>query len=197
MSSEQLYTGEEVWRRMATGDEAAFRTLFHAFTPSLYASALQIVKLEEAAREIVQETFLKVWTHREALALMENPEGWVYRAASNLSISHLRKQASAYKWLQSQSLTADNGNDVLEKITFREARRLLHEAVTALPPKRKLIFQLSRQEELTHAEIAARLNMSQNTIKNQIVLAVKFIEHYIQQHIGFYIPLFLLVEIFF
>lgn len=197
MLSEQLYTGEEIWRRMATGDEEAFRTLFHAFTPSLHAAALQIVKQEETAREIVQETFLKVWVHKEALALMEKPEGWIYRAASNLSLSHLRKQASAWKWLQSQSVTTDTSNDVLEKITFREARQLLHNAISALPPKRKLIFQLSRQEELSHAEIAEKLNMSQNTVKNQIVLAVKFIEAYIQQHIGFYIPLFLLVEIFF
>jgi RNA polymerase sigma-70 factor (ECF subfamily) len=197
LSAEHLNTVPETWQRLAAGDEQAFRTLFHSFTPSLFASALQVVKLEEPAREIVQETFLKVWMHREALGLMDNPAGWVFRAASNLSISYLRKQASAWKWLQQQPFSSEAANDVLEKVSFREAQQLLHQAIAALPPKRQLIFRLSRQEELNHAEIAARLNMSQNTVKNQIVLAVKFIEHYIQQHLGVLIPLFLLTEIFF
>lgn len=186
-----------MWQRLAAGDEQAFRTLFHAFTPSLFAAAMQVVKLEEPAREIIQETFLKVWMHREALGLMENPSGWVFRAASNLSISYLRKQASAWKWLQQQPFSAAATNDVLEKVSFREAQQLLHAAIAALPPKRQLIFRLSRQEELTHVEIAEKLNISQNTVKNQIVLAVKFIEQYIQQHLDVFIPLILLTEIFF
>ncbi|BAV07612.1 RNA polymerase ECF-type sigma factor [Filimonas lacunae] len=167
--------------------------MFHAYTPSLYASALQVVKQEETAREIVQETFLKVWLNREALAYMDNPSGWLYRVASNLAISQLRKQATEHKWMHSQPFDNTTTNDVLETISFREARQLLHQAIEALPPKRKLIFQLSRQEELSHAEIAAQLNMSQNTVKNQIVLASKFVENYIQKHAGTYLPLFLLL----
>lgn len=197
MSVDHLHTVSDIWQRLAAGDEQAFRNIFHSFTPSLFASALQVVKLEEPAREIVQETFLKVWMHREALGLMENPAGWVYRAASNLSVSYLRKQASAWKWLQQQTFSSGAANDVLEKVSFREAQQLLHQAIAALPPKRQLIFRLSRQEELSHADIAARLNMSQNTVKNQIVLAVKFIEQYIQEQLGVFIPLFLLTEIFF
>lgn len=187
-----------MWRKVATGDEAAFRNIFHAYTPSLYASVLQVVKHEETAREIVQEAFLKMWLHREALAEMESPDGWLYRVASNLSISHLRKQATAFKWLANAPLESNTTNEALEKITFREAQQVLHEAIEALPPKRKLIFQLSRQEELSHAEIAGRLNMSQSTIKNQVVLAKKFVEDYMRRHTGIHIPLFLLMgKIFF
>lgn len=199
MSSDtHIYSEDITWRAVASGDETAYRALFHHFTPTLYTSALQVVKVEETAREIVQETFLKVWLNREALAGMQNPAGWLYRAATNLSISHLRKQATEHKWMHSQPFEDAATNDVLETITFREAKQLLHEAIAALPPKRKLIFQLSRQEELSHAEIAEQLQMSQNTIKNQIVIAAKFVEEYIRTHAGIYIPLFLLLtEIYF
>lgn len=197
LTGEKLYSEEEIWRRMATGDEKAFRALFHNYTPGLYAAVLKVVKVEEVAREMVQEVFLKVWQHREALGAMEKPEGWLFRVASNLSLSYLRRQAVEYKWLHSVQQTDGSTDDILEKISFKEAQQVLHQAIDALPPKRKLIFRLSREEQLTHAEIAEKLNMSQHTVKNQIVLARQAIEDHLKKHIGFHIPLFLFFKIFF
>lgn len=182
---------------MATGDETAFRAIFHHYTPGLYASILKVVKIEEIAREMVQEVFLKVWQHRETLGNMDKPDGWLFRVASNLSLSFLRRQAVEFRWLNNARQAEGNTDDILDKISFREAQQVLLQAINALPPKRQLIFRLSREEQLTHAEIAEKLNMSQNTVKNQIVLARQAIEEHIKTHIGFHIPLFLLFKIFF
>jgi RNA polymerase sigma-70 factor (ECF subfamily) len=182
---------------MGTGDEEAFRALFHKYTPGLYASVVKVVKAEEIAREIVQEVFLKVWRGRDVVGVMEKPEGWLFRVASNLSISYLRRQAVEYRWLNSVHQAEGSTDDILEKISFKEARQVLYQAINALPPKRRLIFRLSREEQLTHAQIAEQLEMSQHTVKNQIVLARQFVEDYLKTHIGFHIPLVLFFKIFF
>jgi RNA polymerase sigma-70 factor (ECF subfamily) len=182
---------------MGTGDEEAFRALFHNYTPGLFAAVVKVVKAEEIAREIVQEVFLKVWHGREVVGVMEKPEGWLFRVASNLSISYLRRQAVEYRWLNSVHQAEGSTDDILEKISFKEAREVLYQAINALPPKRRLIFRLSREEQLTHAQIAEQLEISQHTVKNQIVLARQFVEDYLKTHIGFHIPLVLFFKIFF
>ncbi|RXK81191.1 RNA polymerase sigma-70 factor [Filimonas effusa] len=197
LNGDNLHNEELIWRRLATGDEAAFRALFHSYNPGLYAAILKVVKTEEIAREMVQDVFLRVWQHREAVGLMEKPEGWLFRVASNLSLSYLRRQAVEYKWLNSVAGQEGNTDDTLNKVSFREAQQLLLQAIHALPPKRQLIFRLSREEQLSHAEIAEKLNMSQNTVKNQIVLARQSIEDFLKQRLGVYIPLFVLLELFF
>lgn len=198
MNGDNQHNEELIWRRLATGDEAAFRVLFHSYNPGLYAAILKVVKVEEIAREMVQDVFLRVWQHREAVGMMDKPEGWLFRVASNLSLSYLRRQAVEFKWLNSLTPRSEGtDDDTLNKVSFREAQQLLLQAIHSLPPKRQLIFRLSREEQLSHAEIAEKLNMSQSTVKNQIVLARQAIEAFLKQRLGIYIPLFVLLELFF
>lgn len=197
LAGEILYNERDTWNRMAAGEEEAFRTIFHQYTPALYAAILKIVKQEETAREMVQEVFLKVWQHREAIADMEKPDGWLFRVASNLSLSFLRRQSVEFKWLNNLRQQENTSDDLLDSISFREAQQVLQQAIHALPEKRRLIFRLSREEKLSHAEIAEKLNMSQNTVKNQIVIARQFVEDYFKTRFGIYLPLFVLSKIFF
>ncbi len=197
MLSDLTYTEAERWRRLSTGDEDAFRRLFHQYTPSLYLSVLQIVKQEQVAREIVQEVFFKVWQKKEAFATIEQPAGWLFRVASNLSINFLRKQAAQYRWMESMKKNESFTNETLEQLSFKDLQQIVHEAIDHLPPKRKLIFQLSREQGLSHAEIAGKLNISRSTVKNQLVIALSFIQDAINRHHGSPIPLVIFLFDFF
>lgn len=198
MLLELTHTETLLWQRLATGDEDAFRHIFHQYTPLIYPPVLHIVKQEQVAREIVQEVFFKVWQKKEQFAGIGHPIGWLFKVASNLSITYLRKQAAQYRWLECmKKKDTSPQNETLENLSFKELQKVVKHAVEALPPKRKLIFQLSREEGLSHAEIADRLKMSKNTVKNQIGIALQFIQDAINGQNGSPVPIILFFFDFF
>lgn len=101
----------------------------------------------------------------------------------NHVLNHLKKVARE-KTLQNElfnylSLIRNNAEDsLLEK----ELLKTYEEAIAQLPPQKKIIYQLSRNEELSHDEIAKKLNISKNTVKNHMVEATKFIRNYVSKN---------------
>jgi len=75
------YTDSQLFSRIAAGDEEAFATLFHRYTPQLSPFLVSIVKSEADAREILQETFLKCWLNRDKLDGVDNPGAWLNTVA--------------------------------------------------------------------------------------------------------------------
>jgi len=182
---------------VAEGNEAAFRQLFHRYTPMLFPAVTRMVKQPEIAKEIVQEVFLRVWERREQFGTMENPVGWMYRVAANLSVSHLRKTAAHLRWLESSTPAESSPDDASDKASLGDLQRLIHEAINSLPPKRKTIFKLSREEGWSIDEIAAHLNLSRTTVKNQISIALKAIQNYLNSSTHLFLPWFVVLIIFF
>jgi RNA polymerase sigma-70 factor (ECF subfamily) len=183
---------------MAAGEEAAFREIFYEHNARLFPFIKKITQHEENAREIVQEVFLRLWIHRDTVAQLEQPAAWLYKIASNLSLSHLRSLAAEERRLQvvEQSMSAAAQNDTLEWLNAKETSSLIEEAVALLPEKRRAIYLLSRQEKLNHKEIAEQLGISSNTVKNQLVAAMKQIQEYLQKYTGCLIPLFIIELLF-
>lgn len=155
-----------------------------------------MVRSEAIAEEIVQEVFFRLWVNRERIALLEQPEAWLFRIASNLSMTHLRnvvnaaaKHAGAYRHSRATA------PDVLDVLDGKELEALVEAAVQKLPPKRQQVFRLSRQGGLSHQEIADRLSISSNTVKDHLVIALKFIREYINEQSGYSAGAIVLIEI--
>jgi RNA polymerase sigma factor (sigma-70 family) len=115
---------------------------------------------------------------------------------SNLSLTHLRnavniavKHAGAYR--QANAAVTDA---VLQELDRKDMAALVEAAVRQLPPKRQQVFRLSRQEGLTHEEIAQKLSISPHTVKDHLVLALKSIREYIQTQTGSSVGIILLLE---
>ncbi|MBO9633658.1 MAG: RNA polymerase sigma-70 factor [Chitinophagaceae bacterium] len=164
-----------LFHQLAEGNEEAYRSLFHYFTPRLQPFVYSIVKSEGVAEEIVQEVMLRVWTHREAIVEKENPSSWIFTVASNLAISWLRRLAVERKYIDSIKTTVEENqkNSVEERLIYRENEQLLKTAIGQLPPQQQQIYRMSRLEGLTHKEIAEKLGISPNTVKNHMVAAAK------------------------
>jgi RNA polymerase sigma-70 factor (ECF subfamily) len=193
LQENRIYEDRELFQLIAEGDEAAFTQFFHRYTPRLKPFIFGIVKVDAIADEILQEVFLKVWTNKENLVHVKEPSSWLYRVASNLSIQQLRRQATEYKGLK-EVLAAEGGNpdDLLQKLSAKELQELIHEAVEQLPWKRREIYLLTREESLSHKEIAGQLGLSVQTVKNQVTAAVKTIQEHILKTRGIYVPMILL-----
>lgn len=167
---------------MAKGDHQAFKTIFHHYNQRLFPHVLNIVKSGAIAEEIVQETFLKLWTNKENVGRMDNPTGWLFAVASNLSINVLRKNLNKARVLAHIS-QQDNSteNDVLEIVDNRLQNEILNDAINKLPGQRQLVFKLSREKGLTHREIAEQLNISPKTVNNQLTTALQFLRDYMRK----------------
>ena len=179
---------------MALGDEEAFRQIVHFYHNRLLPVTISLVRSESEARDIMQEVFLKLWLNRAALAAVENPGAWLRVVIANTTSNHIRSQLR-YE-LRNKKLIAgniDEADDLGELLDARFAQSLIDEAVALLPARRKQVFLLSRREGLTRQEIAVRLNISENTVRNQLSEAIAFVQDYLRNKGGLIIPALLLL----
>jgi RNA polymerase sigma-70 factor (family 1) len=181
--------------RISEGDEDAFRELFYGILPWLTPFIGNMVKTTEGTQEIVQETFIRIWMSRDKLPGLHEPRAWMIRVATNECFTYFHKQASRRKISQlleeGVQAAANAGEDRLQ---VQETQLLIQRAVNTLPPQRKKIFQMSREQGLKSQEIAEELQCSNSYVKNTLSAALHQIRDYLTAS-GKIIPLLILFSI--
>jgi RNA polymerase sigma-70 factor (family 1) len=177
------YTDNELFQLIAEGDENAFRMIFHRYNKKFYPFILSLLKSEEDARDVIQDIFLKLWVQKDSLSAIENPGAWLRTLSSNAAYDFLRKAATYQtKRMNLQGLTEENPSEFWQKWDAKETREILNEAIEKLPLRRRQIFKLSKIDGYSRKEIAEKLDISENTVRNQLVEAVDFVQTYLQQN---------------
>lgn len=174
--------------RVAEGDESAFRLFYLQYYARLKPLVQRHTGSGADAEEILQLAFLKVWLNREKLPEIENLQGWLYRIAYreylNLVRSRLNYETKLNKYSASIS-SADKQELPLDTAHLENIRKSIQKVTENLAPQRKRIYELSRNEGLKIAEIAAQLNISERTVKNVLFTVLKTIrEHLIAEGYG-------------
>lgn len=167
---------------MAENDQAALGPIMDHYTPVIYPYLLYWVKNVELAQEISQDVFISVWRNRHKLSAVRNFSGYVYTIARNKAISAINADLSRVRNEGEPTPEIISGTDA--RVELKELSNLIDAAVAMLPPKRKEVFRLSREEELTYEEIAERLNISRNTVKGHMVAALVYLRDYLKTHSG-------------
>jgi RNA polymerase sigma-70 factor (ECF subfamily) len=183
LNSQLPYDDKLLCLKIAEGDEQAFTELFHIYTPKLLPFVLKLTRNEHLAQEMIQETFLRLWVNRSELVNVNEPASWIFRIAANVSITWLRKQSNRDR-LMKEVKVDESHNTVFEILESKELSLIINNAVEALPERRKQIYKLSREEGYNHQQIAERLNLSSNTVANQIGISLKFIREFINKETG-------------
>lgn len=182
MAVHELYLDKESLSRIAEGDEQAFTILVRSVGPSLEPAVFKWVQDEEAVKEVLQETFLRVWLHRDQLPQLEQPVHWIFRVASNECFTWLNKQALRRRKLrewQQQSSSGATG-DPLHALDGKETERLILQAVEHLPEQKRLIYRMSREQGLKTSEIADQLQLSHGHVRNSLSSSLQFIREYLK-----------------
>lgn len=163
--------------------EDAFKNIFDTYKNRLYSYVLAVSHSAYVAEEITQEIFMKLWVCRDALSSIEHPEAYIFTIARNKTLNHLRKAASQASLLHEiQKRMKPAVNDTEERSSFTDLEKLVNEAINLLSPKRRLVYNLSRQAGLNHDQIASELHLSRNTVKNHLVFSLRFIRNYLGLH---------------
>ncbi|WP_276483027.1 RNA polymerase sigma factor [Paraflavitalea pollutisoli] len=169
-----------LFAQIADGDEAAFRQLFQAYLPSLYPMIAQVTKSGPVAEDIIQETFLRLWMHRDRLTTIEHPRAWILRIAYFQAFTWLRDQSIHQKAI-TRLRPGDQDADTEQQLAFRQTEALIRQAVAQLPGQQKKAYSLSRDSGLKNAEIARKMGLSEQSVKNTLVRALKFIREYLEK----------------
>lgn len=176
----QQYNEAVLLQQVAGGDERAFSAVVGHYAPVVYAQLLVYLKDVQRAEEVSQDIFMGIWRNREKLAAMDNFPGYLYVSARNRVLTAVKEKVLATEEPPEdrlQSLLADPASAV----EFRELMDGVRQGVALLPTRRKEVFMLSRQENLTYDEIAARLGLSKNTVKEHITAALAFLRDYLNR----------------
>lgn len=180
MAGNVPYSEKESLLLIAAGNEAAFAEFFYHTSPSILLTVQQLVKAEDIAHDLLQDVYIKAWLHRKALTEMEFPLAWLKKTATNACINYLRRTKVEANWLREVSVhLVPEKQDSLS--SEKELRHAIHEAIEQLPPQRKKIYQLSREQGLNRKAIAQELGLSEHTVKNQLVSALQSIKTFLEK----------------
>jgi RNA polymerase sigma-70 factor (ECF subfamily) len=173
----------ELLQQLVQGDADAFRQLYERYQGRIFLFAYRFTKSKNEAEEIVQEVFVRLWEKRGQIKIEKNFSNYILRVTKNLVLDGLKKAAYDKKLqqhiqTQMKALQHHDAEEMLQK----ELQRLYQQAVGQLSPQRKKVYLLSREEELSYDEIAERLGISKNTVRNQVSEALQFIREYISSH---------------
>ncbi len=163
--------------KLRNNDVKSFDLLFEKYGDKLYRFSFSLLKNHEDSKEIVQETFYRVWEKRHEIDSSKSFRSFLFTISYHLIIDQLRlklKDQEYRRFLKEYFKTEEVKVD--SETDYETLNRQISSIIEELPAKRKQIFTLSRKQGLSHKEIAEQLNISAKTVENQINLALKLIK---------------------
>jgi RNA polymerase sigma-70 factor (family 1) len=185
MEVRPLLTDLELLSGIAKADQRAFRIVYDRFYVRIYSYALHLLKSDLLAEENVQETFLVLWNRGDKLTEIKNIESFLITISKNRSLNVLKRSKLEVRAGREsvEDLSINLGhNETEERILLNETQKIIDEAIAALPPQQKLVYQLCHQEGMKYEEAAEQLNLSINTVKLYMKLALSSLRSYVSKH---------------
>lgn len=182
------YDEKLILQKIAEGSEDAFRAIFHHYAGKLRNYILKISSSKETAEDIVHDVFLNIWKNRHKLADIDQFDSYLFAAARHAA--HRSFQRRAKETLIVAALHKTNSINIKsegeDRITNREVQFAIQKAIQKLTPQQRKILLLSRDEGLSHQEIADLLGITRRTVSNTISEALQSMRNDIQISYGPY-----------
>lgn len=161
--------------------QEAFRELISLYKERLYWHIRNIVKDHNDTDDVLQNTFLKIFSNINQFKGESKLYSWMYRIATNESITFLNKKAKRLK-ITSEELQNQIIDNLESDVYFegQEIQLKLQKAIATLPDKQQQVFNMKYFEELKYREMAEILNTSEGALKASYHLATKKIEEFLK-----------------
>ncbi len=175
---------------------SAFDIIYKKYSRRLYGFVFRFVKQEADTEEIVQEVFIKIWQSRDKINIYSSFDSFLFTIAHNATVNLLKKRATEQKYVEHvKSLQLiDETYELTDEIHYKELMHKFQDLLNELPPRQKEIYQLSREEGLSNKEIAEKLGISVQTVKNHLVTTLSFLKNRLNNGLlisGLFVSLFL------
>lgn len=180
-----MKTLQDINDGVSKGNLEDFSNLYSNYYILLCTIADQYVKDKYLAEEIVGDVFLKYWEKYNEIIITTSVKAYLVRSVQNRCINYLEHNKVKQKIENESTLfgLAESDDYPLGTLYEKELASLINQAMNALPEQCRKIFLLSRDEELTYEEISQRLNISVNTIKTQIKIALSKLREWLKDYL--------------
>lgn len=163
------------------GDKAVFTQIYHKYSDGLFSLAHRYVKDYDLAEDILQQVFLQLWKSHEEITISKDLGNYLFKMTKNCVLKEIQEQNSrvldAYEleyWYTTLG-TPKPGADSVEEGRLKAVYRMMEK----LPPKTKNVFLMKIYENLSDEDIADRLGLSRQTVKNHYTQALKFMRRHL------------------
>lgn len=169
--------------RLIEGDEDAFCELYAAYKNRLIYFAMRFLKSREYAEDIFQDAFTVVWQGRRFINPDASFSAYLYTIVRNRILNQLRDLANQDK-LREQILSqaVDYTNNTKETVFANDLRQFIVRALQQLTPRQREIFEMSREQQMSHREIAEALGISVNTVQESISISLRILRTYLEKN---------------
>lgn len=173
-------TDDELLILLQKGSERAFTTIYERYHKLLYVVAYKYLKNNDAAKDAVQQIFLKFWESRSLLSININLRNYLYTMLKNHLLNEIRNNYTALeKNYELAQETIKYENEILAKLEEKELTEQLYRAVDGLPEQKKAVCLYKLKDSLSNQEIADKMQISIPTVKTHYSQAIKLLrEHF-------------------
>lgn len=170
------HTDQELTALLKSGNHGAFTEIYKRYAVIIFYKINQMLRDQQASEDLLQDLFTQLWTKPELIRNDSNLGGYLFICARNsvLKVLHKGKLKSNYLTSLAQYAT-EVSLDTLNELDERELTIRLNQGIANLPEKMRIVFELSRNENLSHAEIAQKLDISEQTVNKQVSNALKIL----------------------
>lgn len=184
------FAEQQLLSTLKAGDITAFEMLFRTYYQPLCNYAYTFVQDRDEAEEVVQSTFTSVWEKKDGIEIHTAMKPYLYAMVRNACLNLIKHQKIKKQHAEVELAMGERSvESVSRTIMASELEGRIFTAMEKLPEQCRLVFKLSRFEELKYAEIADQLAISIKTVENQMGKALKIMREELKD----YLPLILLL----
>jgi len=161
----------ELFPAIKQGNHEAFRQFFDIYEKRIYGFLYKILRSHEDVEELLQVVFVKIWENRTTINHELSPDAYVFKIAKNSALDALRQKVRKLfleKQLVNKFKAGENAGEETDSLVDNDLRLFIDKLMSNVPERRREIFKLRYEQELSYKEIAKRLNISENTVDTQI-----------------------------
>ncbi|MBO4671712.1 MAG: RNA polymerase sigma-70 factor [Bacteroidales bacterium] len=190
MSRWKSFDEEQLLAALKRGDKDAFAFIYNSYVGKSFNFVYALVKDDETAKDIVQDTFIKVYLKRDTISKVSSFSSYLFRMLRNAVLDHFDSEMVKLRYLARLQYSEDFADVVNEQMNVNDLSEQIEDALARMPKQRQHIFRLSRFKGVPNQEIARMFGISKRTVENHLTNALRDIRKNISDKASVFVPLF-------
>lgn len=196
MKGNSDYTDEEILELFKQNEDLAIELFFRKYYRFLCSIIYRMIPDTNLVEDLAQDVFFEFWKKRSSLSIQTSPKAYLKRAAVNKTLNYIRDQKMRFTDEEELPITPSKEENSQQQLEIAELKNRINQTIDLLPERCRLIFVLSRFEDMSYQEIADRLDISIKTVENQISKALRFLRENLGPYVAKGPLLWIMVQFF-